>query len=168
MNSIKKTDVETELLKLCDLHLGPHGFRALDVDVRIAGKSLVRVFIESADGKSGVSIDDCAKSSRLLGPVIEAGNLVPGVYDLEVSSPGLERRLRTFEDFSKVVGSQVRLKLVTDTGSLKGPVVSGQLIAAEEDGISVKQPGVPEKKLPFCQVRQANLIWNFQGEKRSS
>ena len=119
MPSIAKSRLEMKVLELCDTHLGPRGFRAVDVDCHVAGKSIVRIFIErlrlqaeaelsSAEPETAVSpkrpqtsIEDCAEVSRLIGPVLDTVEFIPGPYDLEVSSPGVERRLRLVSDFER-------------------------------------------------------------------
>src|SRR5687767_6805867 len=113
--SIAKSESEKRILELCEKHLEPEGFRAVDVDCHLAGRSIVRIFIERivpSGGDSTPSLENCASASRLLGPVLEADPMIPGAFDLEVSSPGLDRRLRLDKDFEQVVGEEVKLKLI--------------------------------------------------------
>jgi ribosome maturation factor RimP len=74
------------------------------------GRTL-RVFIDK-DGEEGVSIDDCQKVSQGLNLLLDVEDLVPGgAYNLEVSSPGLERRLRQAWHFQKALGETIVIQL---------------------------------------------------------
>jgi len=154
--SIRKTDEEIKFLELCEKCLAPKGFRVVDVDCSLGGHSVLRVFVERP-GQSGVSIDDCAQASRELDPILETENWLPTGYDLEVSSPGLERRLRLPEDFQAAVGEEIKLKLVekTEDGSAN---VTGPLKAVAEEAITVVWQ---KKEIPilFSNIRRANRVW---------
>lgn len=155
--SIRKTDEEIKFLDLCEKCLAPKGFRVVDVDCSLGGHSVLRVFVERPD-RAGVSIDDCAQASRELDPILETENWLPTGYDLEVSSPGLERRLRLPEDFRAAIGEEIKLKLVekTEDGSAN---VTGPLKAVTDEAITV----VWQKKeisILFSNIRRANRVWN--------
>jgi ribosome maturation factor RimP len=81
----------------------------VDVEItRERGRTFVRLYI---DRPGGVTVDDCAKTSELVGKVLEREETVRGPYVLEVMSPGIDRPLRSREDFSKSVGKRVKVKL---------------------------------------------------------
>ena len=89
--------------------------RGLDLyDVEMNGASL-RVTV---DRDGGVLLDDLAELTRALSHELDSADPIPGTYTLEVSSPGVERRLRTPEHFSGAVGEDVNVKL--------GPHVEGE------------------------------------------
>src|SRR4051794_16535757 len=94
LESISKTPLELRILSLSENVLEPQGFRVVDVDCRVGHRSLLRIFIERA-GSQNPTLDDCASASRLLSAQLDTDEeILPGAYDLEVSSPGLDRRLR--------------------------------------------------------------------------
>lgn len=70
------------------------------------GKTIYRVFVTKT---GGVSLEDCEKLSRILSPIFDVEPPVSGEYFLEVSSPGLERKLSKIEHFSKSVGELVKI-----------------------------------------------------------
>src|SRR5262245_61182600 len=74
------------------------------------GRWLVRVF---ADVEGGISLEDCQRLSREIGQMLEAENLIPSPYVLEVSSPGLDRPLRTAQDFRRQYRHMVTVFLHT-------------------------------------------------------
>src|SRR6185503_10666287 len=84
------------------------GLELVEVEMRGGGKArTLRIFI---DKPSGVTHDDCANVSREVSTILDVEDVVPGgEYLLEVSSPGLDRRLVTERDFKRFVGSRVRL-----------------------------------------------------------
>jgi ribosome maturation factor RimP len=92
----------------CDLVRGL-GLELADVSiVRDRGRVVLRIAVDKA---GGVTLDDCAEASNLLGQVLDREGVMPGQYVLEVMSPGLDRPLRRPEDFTQSVGRRVRVKL---------------------------------------------------------
>jgi len=85
------------------------GLELVDVDLRGGGKArTLRIFI---DKPGGVTHDDCSNFSREVGTIFDVEEAVPGgTYALEVSSPGLDRKLLKASDYERFVGSLVKLK----------------------------------------------------------
>lgn len=163
--SIRKSAEELKLLELCEKHLTPKGFRIVDVDCNLAGRTILRVFVERP-GKTGVSpsvsIEDCAEASRALDPILDTETWIPSRFELEVSSPGIERRLRLKEDFQNSVGEEIKLKLVekTEDGSLN---VTGRLCSANDEAIAVAWQG-KEISILLSNIRKANRVWREKPE----
>lgn len=99
------------------------------VRVKENNRDIFRVVITAKDG---VSLDKCAEISRLISPLLDVEEPIYGKYFLEVSSPGIERRLKKIEHFIASIGELVRVK----TNELD--VIEGELIFADEAKISVK------------------------------
>ncbi len=84
-----------------------HGLTLVDLEVRGGGRRVaVRVYV---DKPGGVTVGECQQLSHELGDLIDVSNLVPGSYDLEVSSPGLDRELRKDREFHWACGRLVRV-----------------------------------------------------------
>lgn len=119
-------------------------------DIELSGRVL-RVTIESPDG---TSLDRCAEFSKALSSELDYRDLMPGKYFLEVSSPGVERRLRRPRDFLGAVGSQLRL-------TTRGGPVEGRLVIADENGIAVESPparGAAETRwIPYGDIKRARV-----------
>lgn len=163
MESIAKTEVERKLLACCSEQIAPKGYRIVDLDCRIGGRSLLRVFIErgSSDGVANqVSLEDCVAVSRSLGEFLETYDGLPGAFDLEVSSPGIDRRLRLRSDFESNQGQEVDLKLVDRLEGIGGRV-KGTLLGTDSQGLRVQQSG-KEIGILWTQVKQANRIWKTE------
>jgi ribosome maturation factor RimP len=86
--------------------LRDHGLTLVDLEWREhRPRGVLRVYV---DKPGGVGIDDCRRASRELGDVLDASALIEGGYDLEVSSPGLDRQLRKEREFRWALGKQVQ------------------------------------------------------------
>ena len=84
-----------------------HSLTLVDVDVRRGGRrAVVRFFI---DKPGGVTIADCQRFSEEIGDLFDVANVLPQSYDLEVSSPGLERELRKDRELHWAIGKRVRV-----------------------------------------------------------
>ncbi len=115
------------------------------------GNALVRLYL---DADAGISVDDCARVSRAVSEVLDAEDPIAGEYTLEVSSPGLERPLRTPEHFGRFVGETVFIELaqpVDGRRRFKGPLTAAGLatIEVEVDG--------QRHVLPVSGIRKAHL-----------
>lgn len=87
----------------------PMGYELVGVEYfQRGGGATLRVYIDHADG---IGLDDCEAVSDQLGAVLDVEDPLPGHYDLEVSSPGLDRPLVFAEHFSRFVGSRVKVRL---------------------------------------------------------
>jgi ribosome maturation factor RimP len=134
-----------------------YGMEIVDIDYRREGRgSVLRFYLGRQDG--GVTIDELTAMSRRLGDVVEMHDLVPGQYLLEVSSPGVNRRLRQPEHFRRYIGKRVRVRTVERSAgrrSFVGPlsaVQDGGIVIAAEDG---------EQFIPFDNIAQANYEHDF-------
>jgi ribosome maturation factor RimP len=115
------------------------------------GQGLLRLYI---DAPSGVSVEDCERVSRAVSEVLDAADPVPGHYTLEVSSPGIERPLRTAPQFARFVGETVFVEmahLVDERRRFKG-----RLLAVEGVAIEVEVEG-RRHVLPVNGIRKAHL-----------
>ena len=89
------------------------------VDLELSGGRL-RVFL---DKEGGIKLDDCARMNRAIGDLLAARDAASGRYVLEVSSPGLDRPLKTARDFARCVGQKVRVARRREEGAAGGPLV---------------------------------------------
>jgi len=87
---------------------GSSGLEVVEIEFRGGGKSrMLRVFL---DKPAGVTHEDCAQFSREFGTILDVEDVVPGgTYVLEVSSPGLDRKLNRAADYERFAGSKVKL-----------------------------------------------------------
>lgn len=105
------------------------------VEMKLArhkASTILRVF---ADRQGGITVGECAKLSRKLALILDNRAVFDGRYVLEVSSPGLDRPLKTAEDFELKVGENIRLYYMDDSGI--GRQLEGKLEAAEGNRVTV-------------------------------
>jgi ribosome maturation factor RimP len=92
----------------------------------------------SIDRIEPITIEDCERVSRVAGPLIDHSNYIAGPYDLEVSSPGAERPLRSHGDYERFNGKRVNVRYRTGEAET---IVEGQLVAVDGAGIAVQALG---------------------------
>ena len=92
----------------------------------------------SIDHQEPITIEDCERVSRVAGPLLDHARLIEGPYDLEVSSPGAERPLRTHHEYERFNGNRVNVRYRSGDADT---VVEGQLVAVDGAGIAVQALG---------------------------
>jgi ribosome maturation factor RimP len=106
MERENKTVLE-DLRETVEPVLESEGLELIELEYRKEGRGWVlRIFM---DKPGGVTLDDCAEMSRQLGDIVDVEELIPHAYTLEVSSPGLDRPLKTEKDFSRSLGKLIQL-----------------------------------------------------------
>ncbi len=115
--------------------------------------SVLKVYI---DAEKGIEIDDCAKISRQLSSLLDVEDPFAGNYTLEVSSPGLDRRLFKLEQFDSFKGSKVKLRLQKPYDGRRKFV--GILCGVEDGDVVIRSGDEEEILFPFEQIERANII----------
>jgi ribosome maturation factor RimP len=115
------------------------------------GNGFVRLYI---DAPEGITLDDCERVSRAVSELLDVEDPIPGQYTLEVSSPGLERPLRTPGQFARFVGETVFVEVVQPIEGRRR--FRGALTAADAATIEVEVDG-RRWTLPFAGIRKAHL-----------
>ena len=124
----------------------------IDVEVATEGsRSVIRVFI---DREGGVQLRDCESVSRKLGAILDVEDPVSAPYSLEVSSPGLNRRLSRPKHFAAFRGRKVRVSLSAPVEGSRN--FRGVLLGSDEEGIELERDG-RIFRLPYRLIRKANL-----------
>lgn len=136
-----------------------HDCELVDVEVtRPRGPGLFRVVVDSRAGDGRVPIERCASISRELSTLLDAADLMPGAYRLEVSSPGLDRVLTREKDFEAAVGKEIRVQTRRPLEGRKR--FRGRLVAFEAGVLKMNVDGDPAL-IPFDEVEKANTIYEF-------
>ncbi len=157
----------TELEREIDERIGRMGFELVSLD-RGGGhrKPLLRLRIDRiagpADG-SAVSVDDCARVTRELRDWFEGRDDLPGDYDLEVSSPGVERPLVRPRDYERFAGREVRLKgygPLSDGRKILEGELEG-LTGGEEPRVALEVEG-QRVTVPLTAIASASLVYRWE------
>jgi ribosome maturation factor RimP len=158
MAAAEKTEVVERITELGQRALAGTAVEILEVQLRGAGKArLLRIYI---DKPGGVTHGDCELVSERLGKLLDEEDAIPGEgYTLEVSSPGIERKLASPRDFERVIGQKIKL-------ALREPIENqlrweGRLQGVAGGSLELELPAGDLLRIPLTQVHKANLKFEW-------
>ena len=118
-------------------------------------QSVLRVYI---DAEAGVGLEDCERVSREIAALLDVEDPISGHYNLEISSPGLDRPLFTLEQFDRFAGEQAQVTLFApEAGRRK---FTGRILAAGEGEVRMEVEGA-EVALVFDNIAKARLVPDY-------
>ncbi|PKI02266.1 ribosome maturation factor RimP [Glaciecola sp. 33A] len=145
--------------KLTEMLIAPVealGFELVGVEFVRAGKhSILRVFIDHEDG---IDVDNCADASHQISAVLDVEDIITAEYNLEVSSPGMDRPLFNSAHYALVVGETITVKLSIPQNGRRN--FKGLLLKCENDTILIKVDN-DEFSLAIANIEKGNLVPNF-------
>jgi ribosome maturation factor RimP len=163
-----------DLWTLAEPYVRDAGFDLIEVQ---SGREqtgwVVRLFIDRAnvDRPNGnndaiavspaVSLEDCERVSRDVSAALDVADAIPHAYQLEVSSPGLDRPLRRERDFARCAGETARIRMVDGVEGRRN--FSGTLRAAHDGRVEIACDG-RSYELPISDIAKANLVPNWERE----
>jgi ribosome maturation factor RimP len=151
-----KPEILSRIEEIAERVAGSEGIEVVEVEVKGGGKNqFVRI---SIDKPEGVSHADCETVSHQVGAILDVEDVLPSHYTLEVSSPGLERKLLKPRDFERFQGKKAKV-------TLRAPVENqchweGTLAGFADGVISLEAAG-RQIRFPFEQVQKANLKFEW-------
>jgi ribosome maturation factor RimP len=152
------------------------GLEIVEIEFLGGGKArMLRVFLDKpaagTDPLAGVTHEDCANFSREFGTILDVEDVMPGSYTLEVSSPGLDRKLIKAADFIRFTGSRLKLSTRQPVGANNNRHFEGRLESFKDGTLTLdlsvashksrKKMGTAagEKiEIEFANVEKANLV----------
>jgi ribosome maturation factor RimP len=133
------------------------GLEVVEVELKGSGRNqMLRIYI---DKPQGVTHADCESVSQRLGSALDTEDLFPGHYTLEVSSPGIERKLKKWKDFERFQGQRMKIVLREPLDGVKH--LEGILQSAQDGILKVELPGGKPVEFSFEQVDRANLKFEW-------
>ncbi len=141
------------------------GFELVDLRKRGSGKRLslqIRIDREGSKPGSGVTADDCAKASRALEAWLDDTGILGRTYELQVSSPGLERPIRWPEHWRRFVGSDVRVRLAGE-----GRVRATILQVSGDEAVTLRMEDGRQVSVSIEQAKDATLVVHWSQIDRS-
>jgi ribosome maturation factor RimP len=115
----------------------------------------LRVYIDHEDG---ISVDNCADASRQISAILDVEDPITNEYDLEVSSPGVDRPLFKQDHYEKAQGEEVRVRTKLPQDGRRN--FKGDLVAVSSDMITLKSDG-EEHLIMLSNIERANIIAKF-------
>lgn len=168
MTGIGGPSIAEQARTLLEPVLARDGYELVEVEwLRLAGRWTLRVFIDKA---GGVNLDDCQAVSRTVEPILDVGDFIEPAYDLEVSSPGLDRPLRKPEDFVRYAGQRVQVKAYgpvagTAPGSPGRKHWTGVLRGFRDGAVEIDVDGALHR-VPHDQIAKAHLEYDAEADLR--
>lgn len=143
---------------------GAYGLEVFDLTYgREGGRNVLRVVLDrpgpSATAEDSVSLEHCQKVSEELSAVLDVEDVVPAEYTLEVSSPGLDRPLRSRDDYQRFTGRLA--KIVTAEPVARQTAFAGHLRGVDGDDVLFENQGGKLIRLPLGLIRRARLEVEF-------
>lgn len=151
-HEVMKEDVKEKILKLVEIPILKKGMEVVDIEWRRERAGWVlRLYI---DKPGGVTIGDCAKISEVIGKLLDKEDLIHHPYNLEVSSPGIERPLRNKDHFKRFRGEKAKI-------TLKSPIegrrnIVGMIMEVAEDSVKLAE-GSKVWEISYHNIKKAHL-----------
>ena len=144
---------QTHLWELFEPVISGMGYDLIEIEHFPNPKhGVLRLYI---DKEGGVLIDDCSAVSRQISALIDVEDPVRGQFNLEGSSPGLDRPLRRVEDFQRFTGSKVKLKTAVPLEGQRN--FSGRLLEANDEVVVIETDS-EELSLPMNVIEKARIV----------
>lgn len=153
----KHEEYEVRTQKLVEPILEKNHYELYDVEfVKEGGNWYLRVYI---DKENGITIDDCELVSKALSDLLDENDFISESYMLEVSSPGLGRRLRKDRHFEKSIGEEVEIRLYKPINKKKEYI--GLLKSFDKNIITIELKDKSIMEIPRDQISTARLTFDF-------
>ena len=149
-----QTEIERRILAIIEPEANALGYQVVRIRMMGSRTPILQIMAEKEDGTMGV--EDCASFSRAISPILDVEDPISGEYNLEVSSPGIDRPLTRAKDFANWVGHEARLEI--------GMPIDGRrrfhgVITGEKDGVAfldLKDGATAE--IPLTEMVKASLV----------
>ncbi|WP_242340168.1 MULTISPECIES: ribosome maturation factor RimP [Anaeromyxobacter] len=168
MTGIGEESIADRTRRVLEPVLVRDGYELVEVEwARQGARWTLRLFV---DKPGGVGIEDCQAVSRLVEPILDVEDFIEPAYDLEVSSPGLDRPLRKPADFDRYAGQRAHVKAYgpvpeTAPGSPPRKNWTGVLVGYRDGAVEIDVDGVVHR-VPHDQIAKAHLEYDFEADLR--
>jgi ribosome maturation factor RimP len=150
-------EIADRVRAMVDPMLSDEEIELVDIEYRRESRGWVlRLYL---DKEGGVTLDDCTRISQEIGRSLDVEDLIQTPYTLEISSPGLTRRLKTEKDFMKHQGNLIKVRTISPIDHRRQ--FKGKLLGVSENRIEMETDG-GVFQIPLSNVGKANL--EFEGE----
>jgi ribosome maturation factor RimP len=135
------------------------GYALIDIELKGGdGGWILRLFIDKPADEGGITLDDCQKISVLVNPLLDVEDTIEGRYFLEVSSPGVNRRIRKRKDFEKFAGSKVKIRTRSPMSGRRNFTGIIECVEGEDVLLRDEASGSEQiSRIPLSVIEKANL-----------
>ncbi len=138
------------------------GYELVEAELKGGGKnSILRIFIDKPEG---ISLRDCELVSEQVGTVLDVEDLIPFSYTLEVSSPGLDRKLVKESDYTRFDGKLARIQTRIPLNQQK--VFRGRLQGVHDGKVRLELPKGGFLEIPLDVIHEARLEFDWAAERQ--
>lgn len=168
MTGIGEESIAERTRRVLEPVLARDGYELVEVEwLRQGSRWTLRLFV---DKPGGVGIEDCQAVSRLVDPILDVEDFIEPAYDLEVSSPGLDRPLRKPADFDRYAGQRAHVKAYgpvagTAPGTPARKNWTGVLVGFRDGAVEIDVDGIVHR-VPHDQIAKAHLEYDFEADLR--
>ena len=132
------------------------GYELVEIEYNPSTRhGILRLYIDHEDG---IQLDDCTEVSHQVSALLDVEDLIQGHYNLEVSSPGLDRPLTSIKDYKRFTGEMVKIKTAMAIDGRRN--FKGRLCGVEADEINIECDG-QQFYLPLASIEKARLVPEF-------
>ena len=157
MNSV----LSEQIAEILNPTLGAEGYELVEINLSQMGNGIVQLVAERLDTKS-ITIDDCVQITKLAAVRLDIEDIIKHAYNLEVTSPGIDRKLNKFSHFTHYEGFDANIELRSPVnGRTKIKCKLGGVIGDEAIKFRMIENGEPKKEevnVDFSNIRRAKLI----------
>lgn len=139
------------------------GYDLIEIEYQPSAKhGVLRLYI---DLPGGIQLDDCTEVSRQVSAVLDVDDPIPGQYNLEVSSPGMDRPLRKAKDFTRFAGEIARIRMHAAIGGQRN--FKGRITSADDETLQMECENGPVS-LPMASIDKARLVPDYELNENGS
>ncbi len=159
---LSNSEIEEKVRNILEPYLETMGYVLVDIKYAREGKGWVlRVYVDREEG--GITLNECREISEQLSAELDVEDFIPGAYLLEVSSPGVDRPLKTYSDFRRVKNRKVEVFFKEPLGKRRS--IEGVVLAVYEDAVLLESEA-GEVEIPFEKINFGKQRIDF-GKPRS-
>ena len=166
---MNRTSIVAKIVEIAERVAQPEGIEIVEVDLKGSGRHQVLLIVidKFVDKLSAVTHGDCEFISQQVGAILDVEDVIHGAYSLEVSSPGVERKLLRWRDWERFTGKKAKVVLrePVAAGLAKADLkfFEGVIARADDDAhtITVELPDGAEVTFPVEQVDRAHLKFEW-------
>ncbi len=165
---MNRTAIVAKIVEIAERVAQPEGIEIVEVELKGTGRHQVLLIVIDrpvafGDKPAGVTHGDCEFITRQVGDILDVEDFIPGTYSLEVSSPGVERKLLKWKDWERFVGEKVKVVLREIVAPATAKHFDGMLARADAatQSIAVTLSEGVEVTFPFSEVDRANLKFEW-------